>query len=122
MAKPGGNKKRCEKYKNSGRREENKRLRQIREQKRRDRFAKRREEGKACEYEPNPYEKGTAEYNREASARSTKNVPHKGEFQLRKSRMRKLQNEINAEKRLLKLQEEINNNRKKGKGVSYDET
>ena len=42
MAKPGTNKKRCEKYKQSGNKAHNKQLRQERHQKRMDRFAKRR--------------------------------------------------------------------------------
>lgn len=49
--KIGRNKKSCEKYRLSGRREENKRLKQERDKKRRERFEKRREEGKA--YKPN---------------------------------------------------------------------
>lgn len=46
MAKNGKNKKRCEKYRNSGHKEINKKLRQERHQKRLAFFAKRRADGK----------------------------------------------------------------------------
>ena len=45
MARKGGNKKACDKYKMSGHKEENKKLRQLRHEKRLARFAKRRENG-----------------------------------------------------------------------------
>lgn len=50
--KIGRNKKWCENYKKSGKREENKRIKQKRDEKRRERFAKRREEGKTYKYDP----------------------------------------------------------------------
>lgn len=49
MARKGGNKKRCEKYKLSGHREENKRKRQAKAQKRLEKFAARREAGNTYE-------------------------------------------------------------------------
>lgn len=52
MSKVGRNKKWCENYKKSGKREENKRVKQQRDEKRRERFAKRREEGKTYKYDP----------------------------------------------------------------------
>lgn len=50
MARKGGNKKACDKYKMSGHREENKKLRQVRHEKRLARFAKRKEDGKCYSY------------------------------------------------------------------------
>lgn len=50
--KIGRNKKWCENYKKSGKREENKRVKQERDQKRRERFEKRKEEGKTYKYDP----------------------------------------------------------------------
>ena len=50
MAKPGNNKKRCEKYKQRGALEKNKALRQERNEKRIAKFAKRREEGTCYVY------------------------------------------------------------------------
>lgn len=105
MAKPGNqnHKKRYEKYKNSGRREENKIKRQEKAKKREERFAKRREEGKAYTYEPNPYEKGTKEFNKEARIRATKNVNHKTELQTTRSILQKLQNELDRQAKEEKL-------------------
>lgn len=48
--KIGSNKKSCEKYRNSGHREENKAAKQKRHEKRMTRFAKRKEEGKTYVY------------------------------------------------------------------------
>lgn len=50
MARKGGKKKTCEKYKLSGHREENKRKRQARAKKREEMFAARKEAGKSYEY------------------------------------------------------------------------
>ena len=50
MAKPGNNKKRCEKYKQRGALERNKALKQERNEKRIAKFAKRREEGRCYVY------------------------------------------------------------------------
>ena len=105
MAKPGGNKKRCEKYAKSGHKELNKKLRQQRDKKLKAKFAKRREEGKAYEYKPNPYEEGTNEYNREVLSRMDKNKYHKTEFQRWRSIFAKLDNEIELEKKAAKAAE-----------------
>lgn len=104
MAKPGNlnNRKRCERYKNSGRREENKKIRQARDEKRRAKFAQRREDGKVYNYTPNPYKEGTSEYNKEVLARKEKTVSKKTEWQRIESIMRKLQNEIEKKKKLIK--------------------
>ena len=104
MAKPGGNKKRCEKYSKSGHRELNKKLRQQRDEKRKAKFVARRAEGKAYEYKPNPYEEGTNEYNKEAKLRKSKTEEyHKTEYQRWKSIFTKLDNEIEREKKAEKF-------------------
>ena len=96
MARPGNQnkKKRYEKYKSSGRKDANKVLRQTKDEKCRARFAKRREDGKAYEYKPNPYEKGSRDYNIEAFIRAEKNQSHKTEYQTVVSTLRKLQNDL----------------------------
>ena len=50
MSKPGAHKKKYDAYKNSGRKEINKKERAAKNQRRIDRFAKRKEEGKTYEY------------------------------------------------------------------------
>ncbi len=50
MAKPGGMKKKCEKYKNQARLEKNKDIKQKRHEKRMQRFADRKQAGKTYEY------------------------------------------------------------------------
>lgn len=96
MSKPGNqnHRKRYERYKNQGRKDANKKLRQERDEKRRAKFAKRREEGKTYEYTPNPYKKDSADYVHEALIRHEKTLSKKGEFQRTTSVMRKLQNEL----------------------------
>ena len=105
MSRPGNQnkKKRFEKYKSSGRREANKIVKQQRDEKRKARFAKRKEEGKAYEYEPIPYEKGSKDYNREARIRTQKNQPHKTECQTVTSILQKLQNDLDRIAREEKL-------------------
>ena len=105
MSRPGNQnkKKRFEKYKSSGRREANKIVKQQRDEKHKARFAKRKEEGKAYEYEPIPYEKGSKDYNREARIRAQKNQPHKTECQTVTSIMQKLQNDLDRIAREEKL-------------------
>ena len=99
MAKPGKNKKQCEKYRNSGHKEINAQLKKERAEKRAAKFAKRREDGKAYEYKPNPYKKGTKEYARERRERAAKNKPKKTEFERMKSIFTKLDNEISKQKK-----------------------
>ena len=56
MSKPNKrHNEKCKQYKTEGRREKNKAIKQERHNKRMAMFAKRKEEGKAYEYEPNPY-------------------------------------------------------------------
>lgn len=100
MAKPGNknNKLRCENYRKSGRKAINKQLRQERHEKRMAKFAKRRADGKTYEYKPNPYEKGTSLYYWEQSKRARKCVNRKLPLQEWTSTMRKLRNQLAAEK------------------------
>lgn len=101
--KYGRNKKWCEHYKSSGRREKNKALKQARAERLIARFAKRREDGKAYEYKPNPYDKDSKnrkekkKYWNEYRRRAEKNVDHKNPVSRWKSIMRKVQNEVDAE-------------------------
>lgn len=84
MAKSGGNKKRCEKYKLSGRKEINKARKQERHQRRLEKFRRRREEGKCYQYDPDKYPK------------TDPSDGNKTEFQKWKSIMAKLNNELTA--------------------------
>ena len=84
MARAGKNKKKCEKYKLSGRREENKRLKQEKDKKRIEKFRKRREEGKCYDYK------------RHMDHYTEPSDGHKTEFQKWRSIMAKLDNELKA--------------------------
>lgn len=97
MARKGGNKKACEKYKMRGALAVNKKAKAERHKKLMERFAKRREEGKAYEYSPNPCKKGTRGYRNEARKRACKNIGHDLPLQKMTSIFRKLDNEL-AEK------------------------
>ena len=109
MAKQGNknNKARCEKYKQMGRREINKAEKQKRHQKRMERFAKRKENGKSYQYKPNPFKKDSKEYIAEANARARKNTNHKLPISKFDSIMRKVDNYLlelrNEEKKLKEL-------------------
>lgn len=92
------NKEKCQAYKNSGRREFNKVKKQKRHEKRMAKFAKRREEGKAYEYKPNPYEKGSRNWTIEAEERALKNVDRRLPIAKLDSLNRKLNNEIEIER------------------------
>lgn len=99
MAKPGTNKERCKRYSTSGHREANKERRQKNAEKRIEKFAKRREDGKAYVYEPNPYdpERQKRQYAEEANARAAKNGDRRDCVSRWRSVMQKLNNEIAAE-------------------------
>ena len=114
MAKPGKMKKKCEKYRNQGRKEANKELRAKRHEAHMKKFADRREAGKTYKYKPNPYKEGTVEYNREVLERAEKNRSKRTEFNMMKSIMRKLQNEINAQKKAAKAAESSTAEKKSG--------
>ena len=71
------NKKRYDRYKQENRRGLNKAKKAERHKKRMEKFAARREAGKAYSYTPNPYKKGTDKYEKEKRKRQRKNVDHK---------------------------------------------
>lgn len=106
-------KERCKRYKQEGRRNTNKLKKQKKHEKRMQKFAKRREEGKTYQYEPIPYKKGSKEYIREQNIRSHKNDTNKTECQIWDSIMRKVQNVVDKEKALhkLEMEKEQNNER-----------
>ena len=112
--KKGRMQKWCEAYKQRNQRGVNKVKKQERAKKREERFEKRREEGKAYEYKPNPYNKDSEnkierrKYWKEKRKRSRKNVDHRLPLQKMTSIMRKVQNELDKQKAELKLiQKEI---------------
>ena len=100
--KYGRNKKWCEKYKQTGQKARNKALKAERAERLTAHFAKRREEGKAYEWKPNPYDKNGSRRERkrwyaESRARAAKNVDHRDDVSKWKSIMRKVQNELDRE-------------------------
>lgn len=105
MARKGGNKKRCERYKLSGHKEENKMKRQKRHEKRMARFAQRKADGKSYEYKPIPFAKDSKEYNKEALIRMNKmeeSMSHKTDYQRVRSAMDILKKEMEQRDRQLK--------------------
>lgn len=72
------------------------------EAKRQTKFKAKREAGKAYEYKPNPFKKGTEEYFEESRNRAAKNVDHKTPVARWTSVMAKLDNELNKKARLMK--------------------
>ena len=89
MAKPGKSKKACEKYKQQGRKEKNKQLKQERQEKRLAKFKARREAGKSYEYKKKD--------------KPTRNEDHRLPYQVWTSIMAKLDNKIRKEKAETKL-------------------
>lgn len=77
---------------------------------REEKMNKRREAGKTYKYKPNPFPKGSDEYREEQWNRTHKNVSHKTPFAKWTSIMRKMENELEAQKRAAKEKKE-----KKGK-------
>ena len=84
----------------------------AREERRQAKFAKKREEGRAYEYNPIPYEKGTVEYAHEKLERAEKNVSKKTPVARFTSIMRKLDNQLAKEKIERKNNKEKFGNRK----------
>ena len=68
------------------------------EEKRQARFAARREAGKAYEYKPNPFKKGTAKWYAENATRAEKNKSSKLPYARLTSIFAKLDNEIAKKK------------------------
>ena len=105
--KYGRNKKSCEHYKQTGQRARNKARKAERNEKRIAYFAKRREEGKAYEYKPNPYDpegsrKERKRYFAERKRRAEKNVDHRDPVSKWRSIMRRACNDVSIEEELLK--------------------
>ena len=94
---------RCEKYKQTGRRLINKEKKAEKHKKLMEKFAKRKEEGKAYEYEPNPYKKGSKEYIAEANKRARKNTDHKTPIANFDSVMQHAENYVNQLKQEEKM-------------------
>lgn len=113
MARPGKHKYKYDKYKNSGHQAENKRLRAEMDKKRKERFAKRREEGKTYKYKENPYPTDSAEYAHEALIRAEKNKSKKTEPQRLRSMFAKLDNEINKEIKQMKSEKRLEGKEKR---------
>lgn len=112
MAKNGKNKKRCEKYKQQGRRERNKAIRQQKAREREEKFRQRREAGKAYEYKPIPYNPESTDKNErraffaEQARRAAKNVDRRLPLQRETSIFDKLDREISKQKAADKLRNE----------------
>ena len=73
---------------------------------------KRREAGKAYKYKPNPFPKGSDEYREEQWNRAHKNISHKTPLARWTSIMAKLDNQLEAEKKIAKDKKEVKNNKK----------
>jgi hypothetical protein len=84
----------------------------AREERRQAKFAKKREEGRAYEYKPIPYAKGTVEYAHEKLERAEKTVSKKTPVARLTSLMRKLDNQLAKEKMERKNNKEKFGNRK----------
>ena len=114
MAKKGKMKKACEKYRLSGHKQENKKLKQERHEKNLAKFAKRKEDGKAYEYKTNPYKKGSDDYVIEKQNRQEKYATSgtKTEVQKFSSVMKKLNNWLDSEEKRIK---EVKENKTKNK-------
>lgn len=112
MAKPGKNKKRCEKYRQQGRREKNKEIKQERARKREERFRMRKEAGKGYTYKPNPYNPESEDkeerkaFALEQKKRSEKNVDRRLPLQKMTSVLAKLDRNIAVQKAEDKLRSE----------------
>lgn len=120
MAKNGKNKKRCEKYKQQGRRERNKAIRQEKAKAREEKFRQRREAGKAYEYKPIPYDPQSADkkerkaFYAEQARRAAKNVDRRLPLQRETSIFDKLDREIAKQKAVDKLRNERRGQRSTG--------
>ena len=84
----------------------------AKEERRQAKFAKKREEGRAYEYKPIPYAKGTVEYVHEKLARTEKTVSKKTPIASFTSIMKKLDNQLAKEKMERKNNKEKFGNRK----------
>lgn len=107
-----------------GRLEINKKLKQERNEKRIEHFKLRREEGKAYEYKPNPFDRNSEDrkerrkYWKEHNRRAVKNVDHKLPLQKFTSLMRRTQNEIDKREAEIKALMQNKKNKKKSEVVA----
>lgn len=76
---------------------------ESREDKRQAKFARKREEGRAYTYAPNPYRKGTNDYIIESIKRAEKSKSKKTPVAQWKSIMAKLDNELAAKKNKIRF-------------------
>lgn len=82
------------------------------EDRRQAKFATKRDEGRAYEYKPNTYAKGTVEYAHEKIVRAEKTIGKKTPVARLTSIMRKLENQLAKEKMERKNNKEKFGNRK----------
>lgn len=122
MAKPNkAHKQRCENYKKRGQREINKKIKQEKDKKRIEKFARRREDGKAYKYEPltppadDVPSREKSAYLMERKIRAEKNVDHRTDWARNRSYMQKLQNELDKAALEEKKKLEAANGKKKNK-------
>ena len=79
---------------------------------REEKMNKRREAGKTYKYKSNPFPKGSDEYREEQWNRAHKNISHKTPVARWASIMAKLDNQLEAEKKIAKDKKEVKNNKK----------
>ena len=79
---------------------------------REEKMNNRREAGKTYKYKPNPFSKGSDEYREEQWNRAHKNISHKTPVARWTSIMAKLDNQLEAEKKIAKDKKEVKNNKK----------
>ena len=79
---------------------------------REEKMNNRREAGKTYKYKSNPFPKGSDEYREEQWNRAHKNISHKTPVARWASIMAKLDNQLEAEKKIAKDKKEVKNNKK----------
>ena len=79
---------------------------------REEKMNNRREAGKTYKYKSNPFPKGSDEYREEQWNRAHKNISHKTPVARWTSIMAKLDNQLEAEKKIAKDKKEVKNNKK----------
>ena len=78
---------------------------------REEKMNNRREAGKTYKYKSNPFPKGSDEYREEQWNRAHKNISHKTPVARWTSIMAKLDNQLEAEKKIAKDKKEVKNNK-----------
>lgn len=76
-----------------------KEIRKAQEAKRLEKIKKYQEAGRHYEYKPNPYKKGSSDYEKERLARQEKAKSCKSEFNWYRSQFAKLDNKMNKNKK-----------------------